>query len=53
MSVQEIVVKKVPDENDTSLYDVFSNGRRIMQSVTYDCFLKYLSNIHEDNDDGY
>lgn len=52
MRVQEFVVKKVPVENDTPLYDVFVNGRRVMQSVPYERFLAYLQNIHEvsDND---
>lgn len=50
MNTQEIIVKNVSNENGTPLYDVFLNGRRVMQSVTYEQFLKYLQNIHEDGD---
>lgn len=47
MSAREVIVKKVPVENVTPLYDVFVNGRRVMQSVPYERFLAYLQNIHE------
>ena len=47
MNTQEIIVKNVPDENGTPIYDVFLNGRRVMQSVPYERFLAYLQNIHE------
>lgn len=47
MNAQEIVVKRTTSENESALYDVFANGRRVMQSIPYELFLKYLQNIHE------